>query len=131
MESPRAAEEMMNRDALDSWRTNHERDSKVAADAGLELRLPFAHPRIVSLGLSIPAEQKLPPQPGMPRKVVLRRLAETLGFPESVWARPKKAAQYSTGVMKALNRIAKRRGTSLRKYLSQVYRRVFEEERHA
>jgi len=129
-ENPRAAEEMMNRDALDSWRTNHERDSKVAADAGLELRLPFAHPRIVSLGLSMPAEQKLPPQPGMPRKVALRRLAETLGFPQTVWARPKKAAQYSTGVQKALNRIAKRRGVSLRAYLNQVYRSVFEEMRH-
>jgi len=130
-ESPRAAEEMMNKDALDSWRTNHERDSKVAADAGLELRLPFAHPRIVSLGLGIPAEYKLSQEPGKPRKVVLRKLAETLVFPETVWARPKKAAQYSTGVMKALNRIAKRRGTSLKTHLSQIYSQVFEEMRHA
>ena len=129
LESPKAAEEMMNRDAVNSWMTNHERDSKVAADAGLELRLPFAHPRVVSLGLSIPAEHKLPSEPGMPRKLVLRRLAETLGFPEAVWARPKKAAQYSTGVQRALNRIAKRRGTNIEQLLNRVFSQVFGEAR--
>jgi|GEM_PF-890836 len=130
LESPQAAEEMMNRDVINSWRTNYERDSKVASDAGLELRLPFAHPRIVSLGLSIPAEHKLPPELGLPRKTVLRRLAQTLGFPETVWARPKKAAQYSTGAQKALNRIAKRRGTGIEQLLNQVFSQVFGEVRH-
>lgn len=105
---------------------NYERDHKVCADLGVELRLPYADPRVIQLGLSIPVELKLPSDPGEPRKKVLRALAERLGLPDEVAYRRKKAVQYSTGVSKALEAAARRSGRSLQGYLSERFEKLRE-----
>lgn len=107
----------MYKDVAGSHDVNHERDHKVCMGHGVELRLPFADLGLVEFGLSLPTHLKLAREPDSPRKLVLRRLAEELGFPEKIANRPKRAIQYSTGVSKALRRIARREGTSLPVFL--------------
>lgn len=125
-EDPSLAEEMMNIDVVDSWKNNYERDSKIVEDAGLDLQLLFAHPRVVSYGLRIPVDYKLPLDLGQPRKTILRKLAKRLGLPEEVWGRPKKAVQYSTGVHKCLKRLARGQGKSLQTYTQVLYKQIRE-----
>ena len=125
-EDPSLAEEMMNIDVVNSWKNNYERDSKIVEDAGLDLQLLFAHPRVVSYGLNIPVNYKLSPDLNQPRKTILRKLAKRLGLPEEVWGRPKKAIQYSTGVHKCLNRLAKGQGKSLQAYTQGLYKQIRE-----
>jgi len=114
------------RDVAGAHSVNYDRDHKVCADLGVELRLPYADPGVIRLGLSIPVELKLPSDPGEPRKKVLRALAERLGLPDEVAYRRKKAVQYSTGVSKALEAAARRTGRSLPGYLSERFEKLRE-----
>lgn len=115
----------MYRDVVESWRNNNDRDAKVCKDLGARLVLPFADTRIIEFGLGVPTEYKLPSSIEEPRKTILRRLAKKLGFPAEVSDRPKKAAQYSTGVHRALSRMAKSRGESLREFLRRRHGELF------
>jgi len=125
-EDPSLAEGMMNIDVVDSWKNNYERDSKIVEGAGLDLQLLFAHPRVVSYGLRIPVDYKLPQDTSQPRKTILRKLAKGLGLPEEVWGRPKKAVQYSTGVHQCLKGLAKGQGKSLQAYTQGLYKQIRE-----
>ncbi len=118
-------EDTMYRDVVKSWRDNYDRDAKVCKDLGARLVLPFADVRIIEFGLGVPIEYKLPLSIEEPRKTILRRLAKRLGFPTEVSDRPKKAAQYSTGVHKALSRMAKSRGESLPELLRRRHEELF------
>jgi asparagine synthase (glutamine-hydrolysing) len=115
----------MYRDVLESWRNNYERDAKVCKDLGARLVLPFADARIIEFGLGVPTEYKLPSSIEEPRKIILRKLAKKLGFPAEVSDRPKKAAQYSTGVHKALIGIAKSRDERLPEFLKRRHEELF------
>jgi asparagine synthase (glutamine-hydrolysing) len=112
------------KDVRESYRVNYERDHKVCMDAGLELRLPFSDLLLVQWGLAIPPHLKLSGSLGSPRKLVLRSLARSLGLPDEISMRPKKAIQYSTGVNDALRKIAKREGEPLRDYLSDRFQKL-------
>ncbi len=122
-----AVRNSMFRDVADSHRVNYERDYKVCADLGLELRLPFADVDVVGFGLSLPVHLKLSEGPDPSRKLVLRTLAEELGLPTRVASARKRAVQYSTGANKALKLLARRRGRSLAGYMAERFERVREE----
>jgi len=88
---------------------------KVAVTNRLDLRCPFAYLPLVQYALRIPAGFKVRVQNGQPvRKFILRKLASSWGLPASVVDRPKRAIQYSTGVMNVLEKEAKYRGLGLR-----------------
>jgi asparagine synthase (glutamine-hydrolysing) len=106
------------KDVTQSYKVNFERDHKVCSENGLELRLPLADEDLVQYGLSIPVELKLSLGERPQRKLVLRELARRLGLPDELSSRKKKAIQYSTGVDKALKRLARAKGMSLQTYLS-------------
>jgi asparagine synthase (glutamine-hydrolysing) len=112
------------RDVSESYRINYEGDHKICMDSGLELRLPFSDLALIEWGLSISPNLKLSGGPGSPRKLVLRSLARRLGLPEEISGRPKKAIQYSTGVNRALRRIAKREGKTLQDFLSDRFQKL-------
>ena len=114
----REAVASMFRDVLRSHEVNLERDWKVCSDLGLELRLPFIDPSLTRFALSLPPQYKLPKEGKEPRKIILRHLAKRLGFPPAVSGRPKKAAQYSSGTGKMIERLAKRSGKSVPGFLS-------------
>lgn len=117
--------ETMFGDVVRSHGVNFERDWKICADLGLELRLPYADPDLTAFALSLPLEYKLPKSGVEPRKMILRRLASKLGLPDEVANRPKKAAQYSSGAAKILERLAKRRGKTVVGYLSDRMRGIW------
>ncbi len=85
------------------------REERMAAIRGRELRLPYCDRQVVSAVLSLPPEKRL----GSRRKEVLRRVAEALGLAGVLVNRPKKAAQYGSGVMKSLKAMARERGRPL------------------
>ena len=106
------------RDVAESYEVNYARDYKVCMDQGVEVRAPYTDLEVIELGLSTPIGLKLSRDGG--RKLILRRLAEKLGLPESIAWRRKRAIQYSTRVSTALRRIAKKHGKrSLRELLEE------------
>jgi asparagine synthase (glutamine-hydrolysing) len=95
---PEAAASMMAADVRDCGVRGFLRD-ELACSRWVEPSFPFADRRVAEFGLSLPVELKI--SAGV-RKAVLREAAVRLGVPEVVAMRQKKAAQYSSGVLKLL-----------------------------
>lgn len=92
------------------------REEKMARLCGRELRLPYCHAKVLQVVLAIdPGLRK-----GSGRKGLLREVAKTLELPEAIVERPKKAAQYGSGVIPNMKRLAKRRGVQLSEFLRTV-----------
>ncbi len=77
-------------------------DRAVAAKFGASLFCPFLEEEFFRLALEIPAAMKI--KDGI-RKYILRLAAASLGLPESIAWRKKKAAQYGSGIMKVLEKV--------------------------
>jgi asparagine synthase (glutamine-hydrolysing) len=127
-ESGNTVSKALFRDVAASHEVNFERDYKVCADAGVELRLPFSDLEVIKFSLSLPVELKLSRDTESPRKLILRALARKLGLPKDIALRHKRAVQYSTGVKNALRRLAKQGGKNLRDYLYERFEKVRSEK---
>jgi asparagine synthase (glutamine-hydrolysing) len=88
------------------WERDVKRDLKVSEKFSLELRTPFLDQRVIEEAMKIPAKEKI----GKLKKGPLREIARELGIPEEVCIRPKKAAQYGSGVEKEIRKLAKKEG---------------------
>jgi len=110
------------RDIVGMHESNFERDFKICNFHGVELRIPFVTHQIVKFATDLPVELKIQTFENTPRKLVLREAARNLGLSNEVVNRPKKAVQYSTGVTKALRRLAKEKRLSLKEYIRGTYR---------
>lgn len=75
------------------------RDSAIAEFFGLKIINPFLEPDFVKLALTIPAEYKIKDKI---EKYIVRHYAMTIGVPNELATRPKKAFQYSTGIQSLL-----------------------------
>ena len=115
---------MMFSDVARSYEVNLERDWKVCSDLGFELRLPYTDPDITRFALSLPLKHKLPVTGREPRKIILRQLAKRLGLPDEIAAKPKKAAQYSSGSGKIIEKLARKCGKTTEGYLAEKLLRV-------
>ncbi|MEW6069160.1 MAG: asparagine synthase C-terminal domain-containing protein [Candidatus Thermoplasmatota archaeon] len=89
---------------------------KIVSHFNKELKVPFLERDIVELGLKIPAEYKI--KNGV-RKYVLREFGRALGLPEEIIVREKKAAQYGSGTMKVMKKLAAKERLSLKEYLEK------------
>jgi asparagine synthase (glutamine-hydrolysing) len=127
IEKGETVRETLYNDVVKSYEVNYERDHKICMEHGIELRLPFADHKLVKFGLSLPIHLKLSPEHESPRKLILRKLAEKLGFPKDIVYKPKRAIQYSTGVNKSLIKISKRNGNSLPEFLRNRFSRIKKE----
>jgi len=96
---------------------NLERDDAVTMANSVELRVPYLDKKVIELALSISPELKIH---NAIRKYILRRAASNILPDELVW-KEKKAAQYSSGIYSAMEKLAKKNGYGkyLRKYLSE------------
>ncbi len=117
-------EETLYLDVVNSYKRNFERDNKVCSFHGLELRLPFIDLDLIEYSLSIPVNLKVESSRDPLRKRILRRIAEDLELPPSVYMRKKRAIQYSTGVSRILQKLARGEGLSIRGYLSKRWEEV-------
>lgn len=93
------------------------RDKNIVSYFGKELRTPFLDENVVRIGLSIPVEYKI--KNGI-RKYVLREVGKSLGLPDEIVMREKKAAQYSSGMMKVMKKLAKEKSQTLGDYIKDV-----------
>jgi asparagine synthase (glutamine-hydrolysing) len=114
-------------DILNSYINNFHRDTKTCIDNGIRLLLPYTHPKLVDYALKIPISQKIQRNLNKPRKKILRKLAISQNIPKELAVRPKKAAQYSSGVNKTLQKIAKKHGMNLKELIKIRYKRVLTE----
>ncbi len=76
---------------------------EAACGTWIEPRFPFANEEVARFGLGLPVEYKIS---GGTRKVILRDAASRLGLPEQLTQSPKKAAQYSSGVLKQIGKLS-------------------------
>ena len=120
-----AVEQKMFHDIENAYRANFQRDNQVCAYHGVELRLPFIDRNVVDFALRLPLRLKLNSVEDRLRKRVLRRVARNLDIPSFMADKPKKAIQYTTGVTKALQHLAKDEGLTLREYVKKAFSRVY------
>jgi len=86
--------------------TNLERDELAVASAKSTLTTPYLTRKIYELSKSIELKMKLREVDGeIVRKWILRKAAEALGVPEKLRLRPKKAAQYGSGIFKIVKKL--------------------------
>lgn len=114
-------EKKLLQDVMSSSEINYERDNKVCAYNGVELRNPFIDWDITQFSLSLPTQLKIASPKDMLRKRVLRNVARTIGLPKMITERPKKAIQYTTGVNQMMSKIARKEGLTLNKYLEAIF----------
>lgn len=86
-----------------------EADRAMARSLGRELVTPFLSPKFMERAISLPPELKVH---GGQRKIALRAMARRLGLSEASSSIKKTAAQYGSGITKALKAETKRRGLS-------------------
>ncbi len=94
----------LRHDIENMYHVNLERDDAVSMANSVELRLPFMDKDLVEFALNIPVEYKIAHHNDKIRKTILRDLAYDLGLPQEFAYRPKKAAQYGTGIDKILRK---------------------------
>jgi asparagine synthase (glutamine-hydrolysing) len=85
---------------------NLERDDAVTMANSVELRVPFLDKAVVELALRIAPELKIH---NGTRKYILRLAAQEI-LPQELAMKEKKAAQYSSGIYSALQKLAKKNG---------------------
>jgi asparagine synthase (glutamine-hydrolysing) len=119
-----AVQKALYRDVASSYEANFQRDNQVCSFHRVELRLPFADRDVAHFSLGLPLSLKIDSTADPLRKRVLRRVAQSLGIPPFIVNKTKKAVQYTTGVDKALRKLARGRGMTLRSMLEEIFRRV-------
>ena len=97
-------DEEIYHDIANMYHVNLERDDAVSMANGVELRVPFLDKDVIELALDIPAKFKIRDGDDLLRKHILRDLAKDIGVPDYIADRPKKAAQYGSGINKILKK---------------------------
>lgn len=97
-------DEEIYHDIANMYHVNLERDDAVSMANGVELRVPFLDKDIINLALDIPAKYKIKDNEDVLRKHILRDAAKSIGVPDYIADRPKKAAQYGSGINKILKK---------------------------
>ena len=95
------AQEDLKKDILNLYHVNLQRDDAVTMANSIELRVPYLDPDIINIAMNIPMKYKISRDDTL-RKCILREVGAELGVPEEIVKRPKKAAQYGSGVHKML-----------------------------
>ncbi len=94
------------------------RDVAIAEAFKLNIAFPFLDKNVIKIAKDAPANEKIATVEGKKvRKYMLRQAAIALGLDESIAMREKKAAQYGSGAMDALKKLAKGRGESVGDYI--------------
>ncbi|BDZ68455.1 asparagine synthase (glutamine-hydrolyzing) [Methanobacterium ferruginis] len=98
------AQEDLISDVDNLYHVNLERDDKVTMASSVELRVPYLDLQIINMAMNIPMKYKISGPEDKLRKCILREVASELGVPHEIVKRPKKAAQYGSGIHKILKK---------------------------
>ena len=71
---------------------------------GVELRVPYLDKDVINIALKMPYNYLLKSSDDNIRKHILRDVALKIGVPPEIALRPKKAAQYATGIDKIIRK---------------------------
>jgi len=88
---------------------------KVAALWNVNYKCPFLSESFIDFAIKIPLQYKIKGKDDELRKHILREVALKMGIPRSAAMRRKKAFQYSSGIHKAIAKLARLRGYTKRK----------------
>lgn len=91
-------------DISNMYHVNLERDDACSMLNSVELRLPFLDKSLVEFAINLPVKNKISGTGDLLRKNILRKLAFNEGLDKEIAYRPKKAAQYGTGIDKILRK---------------------------
>jgi asparagine synthase (glutamine-hydrolysing) len=120
-----AVHKAMFQDLVNSYETNFQRDEPVCAFHKVELRLPFIDREVVRFALGLPVNLKITSAEDKLRKHVLRRLAKNMNIFMFISEKTKKAVQYTTGVDRALKKLARKKGFTQKDYVKQVFEEIY------
>lgn len=98
------AQEDLKGDVENLYHVNLERDDKVCMASSVELRVPYLDLQIINMAMKIPMKEKISAPDDKMRKCILREVASELGVPPEIVKRPKKAAQYGSGIHNILRK---------------------------
>jgi len=99
---PQSVEKNMINDIKLGYDVNFERDDKIANLNNVDLRVPYLDENLVNFALKIPVKYKINSNEDLLRKRILRDIAIDIGIDKEIAERPKKAAQYGSGIHKIL-----------------------------
>ena len=107
------------------WTRDLLRDFKIASNFGMEVRTPYMDKNVIESAMSVHPMYKLDQEQ---KKIILREIAEELGLEKEFAWRKKKAAQYGSNFVKAMDKLAKRAGFETKKeYLQHMLKSVVQE----
>jgi asparagine synthase (glutamine-hydrolysing) len=86
-----------------------------AASIGKKIGFPFAAEEVVHFAERTPLEEKVN---SAGRKLILREAARLMGLHS--YSRPKKAAQYSSGILKEMKRVSRRQKLGLSEWTARI-----------
>ena len=94
-----------------------ERDMPIADFFEVKPETPFLDEDVIKIGMQIPGKFKI----GIENKLILREISNDLGLKKEFAFRKKKAAQYGSNFIKALDKISKKNGFKYKKdYLNSL-----------
>ena len=116
----KALSETMYMDVLRLSETDTLRDGAIGESNRIQLYAPFLNLKLADFALRIPVGFKIGGQVEGLNKQILRDSAKRLDVPVEVACSPKKAAQYSSGSLKALRRLARNKGVRVQELLDSI-----------
>lgn len=103
-ETPELLYDELTDDLNNIYNTNLERDDKATMSNSVELRVPYLDVNVINTAVKMPYDFLLKSSDDNIRKHILRDVALKLGVPREIALRPKKAAQYATGIDKVIRK---------------------------
>lgn len=111
------ADREMQKDTSDLLSTGTSQHLAIAREFKKELKLPYLDKEIVDFASKIPIKYKI--QGGV-RKYILIQVAKQIGLPKEIAEREKKSAQYGSGIMKEIKKLAKERNLNVNEYIFRL-----------
>ena len=99
-------------------------ETKIADHYGRKILYPYLDP-IVTMQVNAMDLNELKPVDADHRKMLLRQIANNLGYP-FIAQKKKKAAQYGSGTMDLVRKVASDKGLTYTELVDQIYKEIFE-----
>lgn len=94
------------------WKRDMIRDLAISNNFKMKIEIPFLDEDVIRTAMQIPSRYKIDSQQ---KKIILREAAESVGLPEDIAWRKKRAAQYGSRFDKAIEKLARMNGFGLKK----------------